>query len=344
MRILGVLALIGALVTTGCEAPEGAQAQGRSQIEAAIPPFPMQSCVNLGNALEAEVEGSWGYTIRQEDLAIIQAAGFDGVRLPVRWDPHASQIPPYRIDQRFMDRVAQVVDQAMGEGLMVQLDVHHYEPLISRPNDPRESAKFVAIWDQIAQRFSGYDGRLMFELLNEPYGEQWTNARLMELHAAALSVIRRTNPNRMVILGGIQWNTLGGLEGYTPPDDPYVAMTYHHYGPYEFTHQNAEWLGAQAPRWNRVWGTRADVAELERDAAQAAAYARRHGIAMQLGEFGVINTVPLAQRQQWLATMRTANERLGIGWCVWDFGVAFNIYDRERRQWVPGAREALGLR
>jgi hypothetical protein len=41
--------------------------------------------------------------------------------------------------------------------------------------------------------------------------------------------------------------------------------------------------------------------------------------------------------------MRTANERLGIGWCVWDFGVAFNIYDRERRQWVPGAREALGL-
>lgn len=339
MQAAAIVAL--ALAISGCEAPQGAQAQP-TQLTAPAP-FPMRTCVNLGNALEAETEGSWGYTVRADDLARIAAAGFDGVRLPVRWDAHASMVPPYRIDSVFMDRVVEVVDQALVEGLMVQLDMHHFGDLVENPADARQAARFVSMWRQIAERFAAYDQRLMFELLNEPFGDQWTLDRLETLYAQALSAIRRTNPDRLVIVGGLHWNNLHGLDGFTPPADPNIALTFHHYGPYEFTHQGADWLGANAPQWTRVWGNRGDIAELRADAADAAARARAYGLPIQLGEFGVINEAPLDQRRLWLSTMRSAMEAEGVAWCVWDWAVAFNIYDVQREAWVPGMQAALGL-
>ena len=41
--------------------------------------------VNLGNALEAPVEGEWGVTLREEYFRLIREAGFDAVRIPIRW-------------------------------------------------------------------------------------------------------------------------------------------------------------------------------------------------------------------------------------------------------------------
>ena len=41
--------------------------------------------INLGNALEAPKEGEWGVTLKAEYFAKIKAAGFNNVRIPVRW-------------------------------------------------------------------------------------------------------------------------------------------------------------------------------------------------------------------------------------------------------------------
>lgn len=342
-----ILAAASAFLLGACEPPALAQAEAARP---AVSGFPMQSCVNLGNALEAEVEGSWGYTIREDHLIRIAEAGFDGVRVPVRWDPHTGPAPAYAIDEAWMARVQEVVDQALAAGLKVQLNVHHFEGLVDNPSSAVEAARFVAIWRQIAARFQGYDERLMFELFNEPFGDDWTNERLETLHADALAVIRPTNPDRLVILGAIRWNTIEGLEGYDgkrgyrAPDDPRVALTFHSYFPYEFTHQGADWLGADAPRWDRVWGSAADRGELAAEARRAAAFSQASGLSIQLGEFGVITEAPLSERLAWLRTMREAMEAEGVAWCVWDFGVAFAVYDREGEAWIPGAREALGLR
>jgi endoglucanase len=335
--LAGCVAL--ALLAAACEAPATATAQPLAETRS----FPMGGCVNLGNALEAETEGSWGYSIARADLARIRAAGFDGVRVPVRWDPHTGPAPVYPVNDRFMARVQEVVDQALAEGLRVQLNVHHFEGLVANPDSRAETARFVAIWGQIAARFAAYDDRLMFELLNEPFGDQWNSARLEELHGLALAAIRPTNPRRLVIVGGIHWNNIVGLEAYTPPQDRHIALTLHSYFPYEFTHQGADWLGAEAPRWDRPWGTQGDIAELRSEMRRAAAVGRRWGLPVQLGEFGVINEAPLDQRLAWLRAMREAAEANGVAWCVWDFGVAFNVYDRATGRWVPGAREALGL-
>ena len=57
--------------------------------------------VNLANALEAPREGDWGVVLKEEYFDRIASAGFDSVRLPVRWSAHAEASPPYRIDPKF---------------------------------------------------------------------------------------------------------------------------------------------------------------------------------------------------------------------------------------------------
>lgn len=54
--------------------------------------------INLGNALEAPNEGEWGVTLQADYFKVIHEAGFASVRIPVRWSTHASENPPFAID------------------------------------------------------------------------------------------------------------------------------------------------------------------------------------------------------------------------------------------------------
>ncbi|HKD37098.1 MAG TPA: hypothetical protein VKB78_09865, partial [Pirellulales bacterium] len=55
--------------------------------------------INLGNALEAPHEGDWGVTLKESYFEAIASAGFDSVRIPVRWSAHAAESQPYTIDK-----------------------------------------------------------------------------------------------------------------------------------------------------------------------------------------------------------------------------------------------------
>ncbi|MGE3142699.1 MAG: glycoside hydrolase family 5 protein [Hyphomonadaceae bacterium] len=321
-------------------APALAACQGAPAATAApAPPFPMRKGVNLGNALEAPSEGDWGYRIAPADLDAIAAAGFDGVRLPVRWDAHMAAAAPFSVEPAFLGRVKEVVSAALAVGLFVQLDVHHYAALIEHPE--AEADRFRALWAQLARAFAGAPPRLLFEALNEPHGPALAERRLTALQAAALAQIRPLHPERLVIVGGGNWNSIDGLSAWTPPPDPRLAVSVHYYEPHAFTHENAEWLGAQAPRFGRPWGDEADMARLTADAARAARWAAARGVALQLGEFGVNRRVPLAQRALWTGAARRAFEAEGAAWCVWDFAGAFPIWDRARGAFYPEMREAL---
>lgn len=301
------------------------------------PPFPMRRGINLGNALEAPNEGDWGYRIEPAHLDAIAEAGFDGVRLPVRW--HTERTPPYIIDPAFLDRVDEVTAAALERGLKVQLDVHHFDALIAAPEAERD--RFLSLWRQIAEFYSGAPDILLFEVLNEPNGERWRGPLLAELQAQALGIIRETNPTRLVVLGPGDWNTVDALAAWTPPADPHTAVSVHYYEPHDFTHQNAEWLGADAPRYDRVWGETADLQQIARHARRATDWATAHGLPLQLGEFGVNLEAPLAQRAAWTRAVRMTFEDLGVGWCAWDFAGAFPVWDRSTGRWIPEMLDAL---
>jgi len=55
--------------------------------------------------LEVPNEGEWGVYIKDEYFRIIKEAGFDIVRIPIRWPGHAETSPPYNIEEDFLQRV-----------------------------------------------------------------------------------------------------------------------------------------------------------------------------------------------------------------------------------------------
>lgn len=89
--------------------------------------------INLGNALEAPKEGEWGVTLKAEYFRAIKEAGFDSVRLPVRWPAHAAKEAPYTIDPAFAERIDWCVDQALQQRLNIIVNVHHYDEANTDP-------------------------------------------------------------------------------------------------------------------------------------------------------------------------------------------------------------------
>jgi endoglucanase len=323
-------AIVGAAALAACSPAAQSQAPA---------PFPMRRGVNLGNALEAPNEGDWGYRIELPHLDAIRDAGFDGVRLPVRFDAHAGSSPPYALAGDLWRRIDEIVAHALALELKVQLDMHHYERLISEP--ARQRDRFLGMWSEIAQHFRGAPAGLMLEPFNEPNGPHWESGPLMALQRAVVAAIRERDPSRLIILGPGNWQNIDALRGWRPPAGENIAVSVHYYEPHAFTHQGAAWLGAEAPVFGRDWGTGEDRAQVRAHIAQAANWGRQHGCAMQLGEFGVNQALPIQQRAMWTRAVREACEAEGLAWCVWDFAGAFPIWDRERGALIPLMRDAL---
>ena len=164
----------------------------------------MKRGINLGNTLEAPYEGDWGNPPAEEIyFDLYREAGFDVLRIPVRWHTHTATEAPFTINPTWMDRVEEVVDWGLSRGLFVVINAHHEEWIKEDYANPVNQARFDSIWSQIAVRFQDKADILLFEIINEPYG--LTRAQNNELHQRVLSIIRRTNPTRNVIIQGHNW-------------------------------------------------------------------------------------------------------------------------------------------
>lgn len=299
---------------------------------------PVSKCINLGNALDAPNEGDWTYSIEDDHLRAIGEAGFETVRVPVRWSAHAMENPPYTIDEAFFQRVEHVVNEARRADLTVILDVHHYEKIMQDPEAHYD--RLNAMWKQIARRFRGYGEDVVYEVLNEANAEL-TNEKLMGLNARIVSTIRNSvGADPWIILGGEQWGNLSGIRDVVFPEDPRTIATFHDYGPFEFTHQGAEFTVDYYPVGTK-WGSAKDKRDADELFEEAKKLGLYHNKPLFMGEFGVIKGVPDDQRAEYLEYYRRSAEENGIGWCLWDFGAAFGIYDVESKAWSSSALDAL---
>ena len=139
----------------------------------------MKAGWNLGNAFDAnncdwlsdplDYESAWcGAKTTKELIHTIKEAGFNTIRIPVSWHNHLDA--SWNIDQKWMDRVQEVVDWAYDEGMYVIINIHHDEDQF-QPSEAHyeEAAHYIAcIWQQIAERFRDYDDHLIMESMNEP--------------------------------------------------------------------------------------------------------------------------------------------------------------------------------
>jgi endoglucanase len=296
--------------------------------------------VNLGNALEAPSEGLWGVTLQEEYFQLIEEAGFDAVRIPIRWSAHAASVEPFTIDPSFFERVDWAVDQALARGLAVVINMHHYEQIMREPEEHR--ARFLAMWEQIGNRYKEYPADLLFEVLNEPHDEldsgTW-NALLME----AISVIRKTNPVRNIIVGSADWYSIGALRRLELPDeDRHIIASIHYYAPFEFTHQGAEWVSGSGAWLGEKWhSTPLEEQAITGDLDLVAAWAETNDRPVYVGEFGAYSKADLHSRARWTEFVaRQATER-GMSWAYWEFCSGFGVYDTAGNVWKRPLLEAL---
>ncbi|SRR5579871_627698 len=303
--------------------------------------------VNFGNMLEAPEEGAWGLVVRDEFIDAVAAAGFTTVRLPVRWSNHAAAAAPFTIDAGFLDRVTSVVDKLLARDLYVVLNMHHYHQLDGDPLDGGEFAvddavvdvRFLTLWRQIAEHFRDEPGRLLFELYNEPH-RRLTAARWNDLAARALGVIREANPDRIVVIGPVNWNQATALSSLRLPDDADLIATIHDYRPFDFTHQGADWVRPIPP----VGVTCCDAGQRAAAAAPltaAKAWADVAGYPVFLGEFGAYSKADMPSRVTYTRFVREQAEARGFPWAYWELAAGFGVYDPVAHTWRVPLEDAL---
>lgn len=268
------------------------------------------------------------------------ARGFRLVRIPVTWteavdgatlaDPETGRIGP--TSPRLAELKA-VIDYALSRpGLYVVLNAHHE----ARLKDGGRADVLAQLWADISETLEDRDGRLMFEILNEPHlsnKEAMAPETVRAMTGQAYDRIRETDPRRIVIIGGNQW--FGAQEmAATWPDldavgggrDPYVMATFHHYNPWTFNGDNQ---GDYADAW-----TDEDVAGPMRLMADWAATVGG-GMPVFIGEWGVgwksrLPVMDCNNIRLWYARFDAVHARtFGMPTAVWDDGGWFQVYDHD---------------
>jgi endoglucanase len=288
--------------------------------------------VNFGDALEAPDEGQWGVVLREEYFQLAKDAGFDSIRLPVRWNTHALESPPYTIYPSFFERIDWAVENALSRGLILILDFHHFTDFMDCASCQR--GRLLLLWQQIADHYRGYPPELAFELLNEPTNAvpaaEWNDAL-----AATLACIRATNPKRIVVVGPVNWNGAGALESLElPEEDDRLIATFHYYDPFQFTHQGAGWAEGSDAWLGTEWtGSAAEQQAVRGTFAAAAAWGSAHNRPIFLGEFGAYQEADMDSRARWTAFVAREAESLGFSWAYWEFCSGFGVYDPAANRW-----------
>jgi len=297
--------------------------------------------VNLGNALDAPFEGAWGVRLEADYFRLIKAAGFNSVRIPVRFSAHTAKKEPYTIDPTFLKRADWAVKNALSRGLFAILDMHHYEEIHVDPAGHKQ--RYLAMWEQIAEHFKDHPAELMFELLNEPCkdlkAEIWN-----DIIKEVLPVVRKSNPDRTILIGPVHWNNIDYLSKLSiPAEDRNIIATCHYYSPFHFTHQGASWIGEESKKWlGTTWTASPEQKQaVIRDFDKALTWAEVNKRPIHIGEFGAYSKADSQSRARWTAFIARQAEKRKFSWAYWEFCAGFGVYDPIDKSWRKGLLESL---
>ncbi|WP_330327582.1 cellulase family glycosylhydrolase [Streptomyces pseudovenezuelae] len=357
-RVLGLLlalvTMIGVTSTAALAAPAHQSSLPTQRALAASPTATvaaMQPSWNLGNTLDAiPDETSWGNPAATKALFdTIRSQGFRSVRIPVTWTDHQSSSAPYTIDATWMNRVKQVVDWALADGLYVVLNVHHdsWQWVATMPTDhDNVLARFKATWTQIAAKFKDSPQSLLLESNNEPQFNNTTDAQGIqyndELNTAFHSVVRQSggnNATRLLVLPTLHTNSgqvfLDALAANMKSlNDSNLVVTVHYYGYYPFS-------------VNVAGGTQFDATsqqDMTDNFARLRATFTSKGIPVYLGEYGLLaypdsnhpSRIERGEALKYFEQFGYEARAARVTTALWDPGT-FAFLNRTTRQWTDPA-------
>jgi aryl-phospho-beta-D-glucosidase BglC (GH1 family) len=297
--------------------------------------------INIGNTFEAPSEEAWGNPWNPAYIKMIADLGFRHIRLPIRWEPSERSMTeaPYTISAEFLARIKSVVDAALAQKLPIIINMHHHEALYKDPEG--QHARFLSQWRQIADYFKSYPDRLLFEILNEPH-DQLNVERWNQYMKEALTEIRKTNPERVVLIGTAEWGGIGALRKLEWPDDNNLILTIHYYNPFNFTHQGAEWSEGMRQVKDVEWhDTEAERMAVRKDFAAVQAFAEKQQTPVHVGEFGAYCKADPDSRVRWTTYLARFFEERGYSWAYWEFSAGFGIYNPRTETFLQPLVDAL---
>ncbi|MBP2160642.1 MULTISPECIES: glycoside hydrolase family 5 protein [Asticcacaulis] len=280
--------------------------------------------------------GKGNYT--EKHFAEIKAAGFSTVRVVLFTFKFLDG--DNTLDPKWLNRLDWVVANAKKNGLTVILDEHDFD---SCSKDIAAcTPKLKAVWSQLAERYRNEPNTVVFELMNEPHG-QFDAATWNATFPEVLAVIRKTNPKRNVIIGGVQWNSRNTLKDLKlPEDDRHIIATFHYYDPFHFTHQGAAWAPPEITKLKDIrFGTPEQIAQVDADFKAVSDWSKANDRPVLLGEFGAYDAAAMEDRVLWTSTVARTAEKYGFAFGYWQFSSDFLLYDFKTQSFVKPILKAL---
>ena len=281
----------------------------------------------------------------QKDITFIDSVGFDHIRLPIdevqMWDENGNR------NADAFQLLGQALTWCSDAGLRVVLDLHilrsHYFNADEKPlwTKPGEQDKFIQLWKDLSAAVREWPASMLaYEIMNEPVAddpEQWN-----QLLARATDSIRTWEPERVIVIGSNRFQSASTFDQLrVPENDKNILLSFHFYEPFHLTHYQASWtrlrdfagevnypgqivVNGTTPDEQRVY----NIDSLEKMMEKPIRVAKRLGLPLYCGEFGVIMKAPLEDKLAWYGDMVAIFEKNGIAYANWNYKAgSFGIVD-----------------
>ena len=300
-----------------------------------------------------------------KDFSLLHDLGFTFVRLPIDLGSVMDASRPDLLNPDKLAHIDRALDKILAHDLAVIVDLHSISIQASDASnysgdldkDPQLQETFIRFWQSFARHLSGRDPRMVYlELMNEPvfagHTQDW-----LPLQKRLLDAARQGAPRLTLIATSANWSNLDTFVQMAPVADPNVIYNFHFYDPFPFTHQGADWTWDAVRPLRKVpypsspeavkavvdsiedttikgylqdYGSqRWDAAKIEQTLQQAADWAKRYHVRVICNEFGAYKLYSRPEdRLAWVHDVRTAFEKLGIGWAMWEYDSDFGLVER----------------
>ena len=286
--------------------------------------------------------------ITEEDIKQIASWGMDHVRLPIDYMVLEDDDKPFEYKEEGFSYIDQCISWCEKYKLNIILDLHRapgyaFHSLNENKlfDDQFLQERYIRLWQAFAKRYINYGNNVVFELLNEivePNSDRWN-----KLSRQAIEGIRQIDKERLIIIGGNNYNSVDTLYELDKMEDNNLIYTFHFYQPHIFTHQKASWEEllkdlefevtypsdqklyeaylAKSEEFKRrySYAKKTDKDYLRSLLQPALNFAKERNVTLYCGEYGVIDHAPMESNLKWHEDLSDLLIEYGIGRAVWTY-------------------------
>lgn len=300
----------------------------------------------IGNGINVGHGGA--NEVSADEYIRIKEIGFTSVRMLVKWSNGVTNTTDNIISQEYFESVDHAVKLAQDQGLVVVLATDGV-PLIQFPGTQSTDSvemieeKYLGQMEQVAIHYKNYSNdTLVIELLNEPINVLGPE-RLNQLYRDAIRAIRKTNPDRTLIIGPESLYSVECLDSLRVPDESNIIIAIHNYEPGDFTNQGTSLF----PDVGVTWGGYNDMHDQIETFYKIEAWSNENNLPITINEFGSDGAGDIDSRVAYALAQRSMAEMMGFSWMYFGFKTSdpsfsdFGIFDPSSDTWMQPIVEAL---